>query len=407
MMRRAWLVMVPFAMLAIPMPAIFAQDAGIVDAPVPLPDDVPAAATRDESLLSPRHFAGSVQLDYLATSERDARRVQELKGATIELSLKLSVDFNEHVSTSVKVCFACHGFETGMAFFDLRLRDELNVRVGRFTPAFGSFPVRHDPANHSTSDKPLPYDMGRMAHLEAWNEGVLPAPWVDNGIEINGLHFFGSTQLDYAAYAIGGPKGDSEGFDFDYKRSRSGEQYYVDNNSQPTVGARVSMTVDLAERVIATLGSSAMVGRYDAAARLGFAILGADVTLQVDKLFLRAEYLARWTQITVGDDPEARFKFGPGATGEYADFTLKDGFVVEAEQRLGRFDLIARWDGLRRWGNVLASSPLADYSRVLRYTTAAAYRLSGATRIKSSLELYDFTDFKTEVALHLGLAGGF
>ena len=66
-----------------------------------------------------------------------------------------------------------------MAFFDLRVNDELNFRVGRFTPAFGEFPLRHDPANHRTSDKPLPYDMGRMLHLQEFNLGVLPAPWGD------------------------------------------------------------------------------------------------------------------------------------------------------------------------------------------------------------------------------------
>jgi len=59
----------------------------------------------------------------------------------------------------VKVCYGCHGFEVGMAYFDFRVVDELNFRVGRFIPAFGDFPLRHDPANHRTSDKPLAYDM--------------------------------------------------------------------------------------------------------------------------------------------------------------------------------------------------------------------------------------------------------
>ena len=74
-------------------------------------------------------------------------------------------------SANVKVCVACHGLEVGMAYVDLRAADELNVRVGRFTPAFGSFPLRHDPANHRTSDKPLPYDMGRMLALQRLERG--------------------------------------------------------------------------------------------------------------------------------------------------------------------------------------------------------------------------------------------
>ena len=33
-----------------------------------------------------------------------------------------------------------------MGYFDYRLMDELNVRVGRFSPSFGSFNLRQDPA---------------------------------------------------------------------------------------------------------------------------------------------------------------------------------------------------------------------------------------------------------------------
>ena len=46
--------------------------------------------------------------------------------------------------------------------------------------------------------------MGRMVRLREWNMGVLPAPYVDNGIEICGTHWFGlALQVDYAAYAVG------------------------------------------------------------------------------------------------------------------------------------------------------------------------------------------------------------
>src|SRR5207237_2426714 len=131
-----------------------------------------------------RTFAGSLQLDYLAAPTEPQPRQSTLDGATVELSLKLAVDFSQSASANVKACFACHGFETGMAYVELRAADELRLRVGRMTPAFGSFPLRHDPANHLTSDKPLPYDMGRMLRRIDWNEGILPAPWVDTGIEV-------------------------------------------------------------------------------------------------------------------------------------------------------------------------------------------------------------------------------
>jgi hypothetical protein len=353
-----------------------------------------------------RNFAGSVQLDYLAVPTERIARDQALDGATVELSLKMTQDFGAHVTSSVKVCVACHGLEVGMAYFDLRFADEASVRVGRFTPAFGSFPLRHDPANHRTSDKPLPYDMGRMLHLREWNEGILPAPWVDNGVELSGTHFVDDGQLDYALYAVSGPKGPADALDFDYTLSRSGERYYVDNNSEPSVGARLGGSLELGDNTV-TVGASGMAGHYDPDAELGFAIVGADLVLRRGRAALRAEYLARWTEMAIGDDPETRFKYGPGADGTYADFSRRDGFYLEGEVPAGPLELIARWDGLRRKGNVAATSPLRSESAIFRYTLGAAIRIRGGLRLKTSVELYDFSDFDDELALHLGVAGPF
>ncbi|MEO7095252.1 MAG: hypothetical protein ABI175_18470, partial [Polyangiales bacterium] len=249
---------------------------------------------------------------------------------------------------------------------------------------------------------------GRMIRLREWNEGVLPAPWVDNGIEINGSHFFGKrAQLDYAVYAINGPKGDSDGVDLDFKQSRSPERYYADNNGEPAFGGRVSATLDLTSSSILSVGGSVMAGHYDPAAKLGFSIVGADASLQLGRVVLRAEALRRRTEISLGEDPATRFRYGPGAGGRFSTFTLKDGFDVEAEVRLGKLELIGRWDGLRRLGNVLATSELRSESAVLRYTAAAAYKLTGALRLKTSVERYDFSDFEDELAVHVGIAGPF
>src|SRR5262249_437537 len=152
--------------------------------------------------------------------------------------------------------------EAAAAFVDLRAADELSVRVGRLTPEFGSFPQRGDPANHRTNDKPLPYDMGRMLHRTEWNEGILPAPWVDNGVELLGTRFLGGGRVDYAAYVLSGPKAGIAAADFDFIASRDPGQYYVDNNAEPVVGARLSGTADLdSEGHSVTFGASFMTGR--------------------------------------------------------------------------------------------------------------------------------------------------
>ncbi|MBP6845994.1 MAG: hypothetical protein KA201_19705 [Kofleriaceae bacterium] len=354
----------------------------------------------------PLRFVGSVQLDYLTVPTADPANPGTLDGSTLEVSLRASRELGEHAEATIKVCFACHGFEAGAAYVDLRAADELVVRFGRMTPAFGSFPERHDPANHHTSDKPLVYDMGRMLELRAWNEGILPAPWVDNGVEVRGTHFVERGRLDYAAYLLSGPKAGADATDFDFTLSRSPGQYYTDTNSQPIVGARVAGTIEFDDARDLTVGGSAMAGTYDPGRDLDFVIAGVDAVARLGAVTLRGEYLVRRTRVAIGDAPALRWKYGPGPDGTYADYFVKDGFYLEGEVPVGRVELIARWDGLRRKGNVLVTSPLTSRAAMYRYTAAAAVRIDPAVRLKGSVELYDLGTSR-ELALHLGVATPF
>jgi hypothetical protein len=353
-----------------------------------------------------RNFAGSVQLNYMAIPSQDTGRKIALDGASAEVSLKLAMDFTRRITANVKMCYACHGMEVGMAYFDLRVADELNFRVGRFTPAFGDFPLRHDPANHRTSDKPLPYDMGRMVRIDDWNEGVLPAPWVDNGLEIDGTRFFGEhLQIDYAVYAISGPRAGNNPVDFDFKASRSGEAYYIDNNSRPALGGQLVASL-ITDAATITAGASVMRGTYDPDHHLRFAIAGAHLVVSVRDIYLRVEYLTRRTEMSLSD-PD-RFRYGPGPSGVYDPFFVKDGGYAELELPVSnRLTLVAREDGMRRRGNVLKGSLLSSSSRIIRSTAALTYELAQALRVKLSYEYYAFSDFHNESVIHLGFAGPF
>lgn len=385
----------------IPLPV---QDSGSAGSAAPTAPEPPVA---DEKPKASYTLTGSIQLDYLAVPTAANARAITLDGATAELSLRMTKDFTRNTSATLKVCFACHGFEAAMGFVEVRAADELHVRIGRLTPSFGSFPQRHDPANHTTSDKPLPYDMGRMLRRNEWDEGILPAPWVDNGLEIGGTHFWSGGQLDYAAFAVSGPKGSPDAADFDFTLSRAPEQYYVDNNSEPVLGARVALAVDLSEDLAMTLGASMMAGHYDPARELGFAIVGADAVFRLGRSYLRAEYLIRRTEMSLGDDPATRFKYGRSADGSFDNFFVKEGFYLEGEVPLGPLTVLARWDGLRRIGNVLATSGLSSSSKVLRYTGGLGLRLMSKLQLKASVELYQFDDFANELAAHLGVATPF
>lgn len=369
--------------------------------------EAPAAA--DRSITVDRTFAGSVQLDeHIAPAlPSAAARTKAFDGFTTELSLKLAADLTEHFSGNVKVCYGCHGVEADMAYLDLRAVDELNLRVGRFSPSFGAFNLRHDPANHKLADKPLPYDMGRMLRIRDWNLGVLPSPFPDNGAEINGTHWFGDgVQLDYAVYAVSGLKGDDNQLDLDFVQSRNGNLYYVDNNGTPSGGARLAITGKLSPWADITVGASGMYGMFDPQNRLSYAIVGADVWLRLGRTNLRAEWLVRRQEFDTSDP--TLFKYDVRSNG---NFFVKHGAYVELEQPLGPdLDGIVRVDSLVRLGNVTSTSPLSSEAVLVRYTVGVSYALTRGVRFKLSPELWQFdyaddTGRKLEASLHVGVVG--
>jgi hypothetical protein len=371
-----------------------------------------------------RNLAGSAQLDYMFVptspnlNEGKSAGTYGFDGFTLEATEKLAVDVSDKVSANAKVCFGCHGFELDMTYVDFRAADEFNVRAGRFSPSFGSFNLRHDVANHKLSDKPLAYDMGRMLRLRTWNMGVLPSPFPDNGLEINGTHWFGeSTQFDYAVYAVEGFKtADPHPRDLDFTLSRM--PYYVDNNSRPTVGARVALTQKLGSLSDFTFGASGMYGTYDRNNEFSYAIFGGDLSFRIQRTSIRLEYLARRTE----QDTSDRALLALPVSGDKQAF-WKQGAYVEVEQRLSStVDLLARVDGLYRTGNYAApveaageeaeEVPLSRRSYIVRYTLGGAYAFDRAFRLKLSTEFWQFSDKdddEHDVALstHLAFVGTF
>jgi hypothetical protein len=320
----------------------------------------------------------------------------------------VAVDVTEKLSANVKVCHGCHGFELPMAYFDFRLADELNVRIGRFSPSFGHFNLRHDPANHASSDKPLPYDMGRMIRWSTWNLGVLPSPFPDNGLEIGGTHWFGDrVQMDYASYAVAGFRAEQQSIDIEWSHSYSQTSLLVDNNGRPAVGARLAFTLRVGEANDLTAGASVMYGTYDPENRLAYTIAGGDLSARIGRTQLRFEYLMRRQAF---DLPAGMLKY---PVGGFQIFD-KHGAYMEVERLVTEsLTLVGRADGLYRVGNVLASSNLERRSWIGRLTGGATLAVIPGWRIKASAEMWAFPPGPMqglatyELALHLALVGTF
>jgi hypothetical protein len=387
-------------------------DTVVVGCPVPLAALLAVllaalAPSRAEAI--ERNFAGSAQLDYLLAPAEPSTTTPRTAydGFTTEVALKLAVDVSERLSANVKVCHGCHGFELPMAYFDYRVADELNFRIGRFSPSFGSFNVRHDPANHATSSKPLPYDMGRMLRKTEWNLGVIPSPFPDNGLEIGGTHWFGDrVQMDYATYAVSGFKADEGSPDIDWSHSISQGSSLTDNNGRPAVGGRWALTSRIGEANDVTAGASIMYGTYDPANRVSYTIMGADVAARLGRTQIRFEYLVRHQQF---EACSTTLCLDPGPMQAFD----KHGAYLEVERTMtDALTLVARADGLYRTGDLPMSSLLRPRSAIFRYTGGGTLAVIPGWRIKASAELWSFTDdfpnqSQLEITLHLALVGTF
>jgi hypothetical protein len=380
------------------------------------------AAYADEE----RNFAGSAQLDYhLVASEPAAVAAPgpgtTFEGFTLEAAVKVAVDISERLSANVKACYGCHGFELDMAYFDFRVADELNLRVGRFSPTFGAFNLRHDPANHMTSDKPLPYDMGRMLRKGDWNNGVLPSPFPTNGVELDGTHWIGTlAQLDYAAYAVMGFKNDTDPNPTDFNFQESHLPYYLTSDPRPESGTRLALTLKASAAADMTLGASGLFGTYDPENRLTYAIVGGDYSLRVQHTAVRMEYLVRRQEFDTSNPDIFKYAIAPNG----GDFFAKHGAYVEIEQPLtNALDVLGRVDGMYRVGNVSnvpvgsanetpEPNPMTYRSSVLRETLALGYSLERNFRLKGSVELWEFSyadaaGRETELGFHFGAVGSF
>jgi len=362
------------------------------------------------------NFAGTMQLDYLFVPfgsglARPARSTFD--GFTEELGLKVAADLSEHVTVNAKVCYGCHGFEVGMAFVDLRLSESITVRAGRFSPTFGEFGTRHDPGNHRLPDKPLPYDMGRMLRMVEFDRSILPAPYVDNGVEVMGRHALDrAVTLDWAVHAVQGLRARADQpFDVEFAAGRSIP--YIDNNSQPSVGGRVGLQFRIAPRVDLTVGGSVMHGAYNNTGTLNYLIAGADLWLRLRRTNIRAEYLMRRTDMAVGS--QDRFEQPIPLVGGQLPTGLaqtRDGWYVEVEQPITRnVDAILRWDGLRRVGNVRTGSPLDSDAGISRWTLGTHITVARGYRIKAAVEHYSYWGLRNapsaEFAAHLGVVATF
>jgi hypothetical protein len=82
---------------------------------------------------------------------------------------------------------------------------------------------------------------------------------------------------------------------------------------------------------------------------------------------------------------------------------VRDGWYIELEHPLNRIvDVVLRWDGLHRIGNVAPGSPLDFDAGISRWTVGANFVVYRGYRIKASAEHYYFWGLRNEPAMAVG-----
>ena len=288
-----------------------------------------------------RNFAGSAQLDYLAVPTE--KRGRDMPSTAPPSSCRSSSRSTSPTRLGQRQGLLRLPRRRGRhGVLRLRVADELNFRVGRFTPAFGEFPLRHDPANHRTSDKPLPYDMGRMLRRREWNMGVLPAP-VGRQRPRGRRHALVRRAVPARLRGLRGRRPARARATADSTSTSSSRARATSTTSTttrgPTVGGALALTLGLAEPRPLTLGGSGMCGTYDPDRLSSTGSAG-----QTSSCARRARLPRR-----VPDPPHRvrRSATIPRAASvrtrtrrQYDDFFLKEGFYVELEVPVGPSNLV-------------------------------------------------------------------
>ena len=329
------------------------------------------------------NWSGTITLDnHSLLGDVDAVDPASVKtGSVVEGSVKTTVDVNDQLSISSRVCTSCHGIAVGQASAEIAFHPQLNLEAGRINVPFGDFTLRHDPANDAFLSKPLPYAMGHMLRFQRseFNLGVLPMPYVDQGASLSGdVWIRDALQVWYAVYAVNGFRSESPR-DFNFKSQIDG---FEDNNNSPSWGTRLS----LAQGEVA-FGGSYLRGTYDVDSEYFYDVWGFDGSARVLGVQLRAEYLVRGTEVL--DDETTRV-------------LRKKGFFAQAEVPVRRqVDLVARVDGLLRQGSILGTDNDTS-SAIVRGTVGWNWKPTIDYAFRVQYEHWRFTDFPDADGLHVG-----
>ena len=285
------------------------------------------------------------------------------------------------VSGRVTACISCHNeivsrvevveatlrLDLAKWFQNPNSRVQANIDAGRFIVPFGAFSAQVSPGAFRTVTPPLIFNMGqRVANTGV---AVLPMPYADEGANFHAsLPVDQDLDVTIDSYLVNGLQGNNLGIDFLQSRD------YVDNNSRPSAGGRVTLGNHYVRA-----GGSITGGQFNFPVAgftpgLYYQIVGFDIAAHYEDIVrVQAEYARRDMDTFVASFPS------PPTIG--SDRT--SGYYVEGELRVyekPRISLLARYDGQDH------RMILSDAPHVRRLTAGVNISLPGGSLLMINYE---------------------
>jgi hypothetical protein len=297
------------------------------------------------------------------------------------------------LSARVRTCWGCHNIELEDAFVEYSPWPELHIRAGRMNAPLGGINNRHDYNVRRTVSKPLTRIMGNMVRQREFNLGVLPAPYVDNGLNLGGkVELGGGFRFGWDAFAMTGLAG--TGVDVNFVASRE----FRDINGEPSFGGRLEL-----DGSMLTVGASYLWGNYDPDRRRSYQVAAADIRIRAGPVTIEGEGAWRQTEYTKADgDEDQWFKYG--WWGQVSWEVISGLHLVAASDSLFVTDIFLGNNG-PTINPALAVTD--DRNRILRFVGGVSYTPWGGINLRLSAEYWEFSDFNDAWVIQAGLGWAF
>ncbi len=79
------------------------------------------------------NWSGAITLDHLNLLDEpvEGEDLVAKSGATVEWSLRTTVDVSDQLTVSTRVCTSCHGVTVDQAYAEIRMHPQFNLEAGR------------------------------------------------------------------------------------------------------------------------------------------------------------------------------------------------------------------------------------------------------------------------------------